>query len=88
MAETLSLLARPLMSVAQAIWGHVRRVYRERQAGQLPFGDGNDLLEQGLDETMSRLRGGNIDANWCQNLLNYIGHEFVAPVVLTAVAAF
>jgi hypothetical protein len=62
MAETLSLLARPLMSVAQAIWRLVRRVYLERQARQLPFGDGNDLLEQGLDETMSRLRGGNIDA--------------------------
>jgi hypothetical protein len=54
-------------------------VYRERQAGQLPFGGGNDLLEQGLDETMSRLRGGNVDANWWQNLLNRLGHEFVAP---------
>jgi hypothetical protein len=45
MAETLSLLARPLVSVAQAIWRPVRRVYRERQAGQLPFGGANDLLE-------------------------------------------
>jgi hypothetical protein len=53
MAETLSLLARPLVSVAQAIWGPVRRVYRERQAGQLPFGGANDLLEQGLDETIN-----------------------------------
>jgi hypothetical protein len=79
MAETLSLLAKPLMSVAQAISRRVRGVYRERQAGRLPFGDGNNLLEQRLDETMSRLRGGNIDANWWQNLLNHIGHEFVAP---------
>jgi hypothetical protein len=79
MAETLSLLARPLLSVAGAIWRPVRSVYRERQAGQMPFGGGNDLLEQGLDETMSRLRGGNVDDTWWQNLLDRIGHQFVAP---------
>jgi hypothetical protein len=52
MTDTLSALARPLASVAQALWRPVRRVYRERQAGQLPFGGANDLLEQGLDETI------------------------------------
>src|SRR5262245_40574347 len=70
MAETLWVLARPLISVARAILRPVRGVYRERQAGQLPFGGGTNLLDQRLHETMSRLRGGNIDANWWQNLLN------------------
>ena len=64
MAENLSLLARPLISVAQAIWRPVRRVYQERQAGHMPFNGVIDLLEQGLDETMSWLRPYNIDANW------------------------
>jgi hypothetical protein len=45
----------------------------------MPFGGGNDLLAQGLNETMSRLRGGNVDDAWWQNLLTRIGHEFVAP---------
>lgn len=79
MAESLSLLAKPLISVAQAVWRPVRRAYRERQAGQMPFGSGNDLLEQGLDETLDRLRGGTVDATWWQNLLNCIRHQFVAP---------
>lgn len=79
MAETLSLLARPLISVAQAIWRPVRRVYRERQAGQMPFSGVNDLLEQGLDETMSRLCGGNVDDTWWRNVLTHIGHNYVAP---------
>jgi len=79
MAETLSLLARPLLSVAGAIWPPVRSVYRERQAAQMPFGGGNDLLAQALDETMSRLRGGNVDDAWWRKLLDRIGHQLVAP---------
>jgi tetratricopeptide (TPR) repeat protein len=79
MTDTLSALARPLASVAQALWRPVRSVYRQRQAEQMPFDGGNDLLEQGLDETLNRLRGGNVDDTWWQNLLTRIGHEFVAP---------
>jgi hypothetical protein len=45
MIETLAAVAEPLISMAQAVWPHVRRVYRERQAGQMPFSGGHDLLD-------------------------------------------
>jgi len=54
-------------------------VYWERQAGQMPFSGVNDLLGQGLDETMSRLCGGNVDDTWWRNVLTRIGHHYVAP---------
>jgi hypothetical protein len=78
----LSAIARPLISVAQAVWPHLRRVSRERQAGQMPFGSGTDLLEHGLDQTLNRLRGGNVDDTWWHTLLNRIGHQAVAPYFL------
>jgi hypothetical protein len=76
---SLSAVAKPLVSVAQAAWPYLRRMHRERQAGQIPFSVGIDLLEQGVDATFDRLRGGNIDDTWWHNLLNHIGHQFVAP---------
>jgi hypothetical protein len=81
MIETLAAVAEPLISVGQVVWPEVRRVYRERQAGQMPFAGGIDLLERGLDETLGRLRGGNVDNlnTWWQNLLDRIGHQFIAP---------
>jgi hypothetical protein len=45
----------------------------------MPFSISNDLLEQGVDATFDRLRGGNIDDTWWCNLLNRIGHQFVTP---------
>jgi hypothetical protein len=45
----------------------------------MPFSGRNDLLEQGVDATFDRLRGGNIDNTWWHNLLSSIGHQFVAP---------
>jgi hypothetical protein len=79
MTIPLSAVAKPLVSVAQAIRPHLQRVYRERQAGQMPFGGSNDLMEQGIDATFGRLRGGNVDDTWWHNLLNSIGHQLVAP---------
>lgn len=79
MIEVLSALAKPLMSVANVVWSHVRRMYRERQAGQMPIADSTDLLDRGLEETLTRLRGGKVDDTWWQNLLNRIGHRSVAP---------
>jgi hypothetical protein len=79
MIDTLSAAAEILRPLAQAVSRHVRRVYQERQAGQMPFHGGNDLLERGLDETLDRLRGGNVDDAWWRNLLARIGHQFVVP---------
>ena len=79
MINPLSTVARPLASVARAIWPHLRCVYQERQAGQMPFSVDTDVLEHGVDATLDRLCGGNIDDTWWHNLLNHIGHQFVAP---------
>ena len=79
MMNPLSTIARPLASVARALWPHLRRVYQERQAGQMPFSVDTDVLEHGVDATLDRLCGGNIDETWWHNLLNRIGHPFVAP---------
>ena len=61
---SLSAVAKLLIPVAQTAWPYLRRMYRERQAGQMPFSVGTDLLEQGVDATFDRLRGGNIDDTW------------------------
>jgi hypothetical protein len=65
MTDSPSTVAKPLISVAQVIWQaispHLQRVYKERQAGQKPPRDSSDLLGQSVDETLARLRGGNID---------------------------
>jgi len=45
----------------------------------MPFSVDTDVLEQGVDATLARLCGGNIDDTWWQNLLNHIGHQVVAP---------
>jgi len=58
---SLSAVAKPLVSVAQAAVPYLRRMYRERQAGRMPFSAGTDLLEQSIDATFDRLRGGSID---------------------------
>jgi tetratricopeptide (TPR) repeat protein len=79
MTVSLSAVASPLISVARAIWPHLGHVYQERRAGQMPFSGGHDPLARGIDDTLDRLRRGNVDNTWWQNLLDRIEHPFVAP---------
>lgn len=79
MTIPLSSVARPLVSIAQAIWPYLRRLHQERRTGQMPFSVDTDVLEQGVDATLDRLCRGNIDDTWWHNFLNHIGHQFVAP---------
>lgn len=82
----LSVLAKPVMSVATAIWPRIRRRYKERQAGELPTGAG-DYLEKGLDESLRRLIGGQIEEDgWWSGLLTRIEHAFITPDFLTSPA--
>ena len=74
----LSTVARPLVSMAQAVWPYIRRMHRERHRSDA-ICVGNDLLEQGIDATFDRLCGGSIDDTWWHNLLSHIGHQLVAP---------
>jgi hypothetical protein len=45
----------------------------------MPFSGGNDLLERGINDTLDRLRRGNVDDTWWLNLLDCVEHPFVAP---------
>lgn len=77
--SSLSVLAKPLVSVAQTLLPSLRRIYQERQAGRMPFKNVTDLMERGLDATLARIRGGNVDTAWWQNLLDHFSHPFVTP---------
>jgi hypothetical protein len=80
MIETLSEVAKPLLSVAKAVWSPVRRLYKEKQAGISPFPAKTiDYLNIGIDETFQRIIGDSIDETWWKNLLNRINHPFITP---------
>ena len=36
-------------------------------------------MDSNLDQTLDRLRGGNIDDSWWQSILNWLGREYIAP---------
>ena len=64
-------------AIAPRVSAHVRRLRAERHAGATP--GPTDLMEVNLDETLNRLRKGNIDESWWKNILNGIEHSYVAP---------
>lgn len=74
-----SIIAKPLVAVAQTLHSSLRRVFQERQAGRMPFRDDMDLMERGLDETLTRIRGGNVDDTWWQNLSHHFGQLLITP---------
>jgi tetratricopeptide (TPR) repeat protein len=79
MPESISAIAKVLLPVVKALWPKLRRVYRERQAGRMPVGRADDLLEKGMEGTLKRLIGGKIDDAWWRNILDNIGHQYIAP---------
>jgi hypothetical protein len=78
----LSTLARSLGSFVQAVWPYARRLHQERQAGQTPLVNENDLLDSNFDETIARLCAGDLDDGWWRTLLNIVGHQYIAPEFL------
>lgn len=82
MPESISMIAKVLLPVAKALSPKLRRVYRERQAGRMPVGGTDDLLEKGMEETLKRLVGGKIDDAWWRKTLDKIGHKYIAPDLL------
>jgi hypothetical protein len=77
-----STQASPLVSVARAVWPYARRLYQERQAGQMPLGGGIDLLDRSFDQTIARLCAGDVDDGWWRNILNVVEHRYVTPEFL------
>lgn len=82
MIEILSELAKPLLSISSKVWPSIRRIHKERQAGQNPYIFNNDILDKGFEETYNRISTGNFDDKWWENLLNKIGHKIITPEFL------
>lgn len=69
-------LLRPFVT---SIFGHARRLSAERQAGQAPLAPSSSIMDKLLNETLNRIRGGNIDSPWWRNLLDRFSQEYVTP---------
>ncbi len=75
--SALSLALRPLVS---AVSTALPRLRAERAAAEVRARP--DLMDSNLDQTLDRLRGGNIDDSWWQSILNWAGQEYIAPEFL------
>lgn len=75
----LSTSATILWQIAGALLKGARRLYAEREAGRLPFDPQANLLEGVLNETLNRLRGGNVEEAWWRKFLGRFGQKYVAP---------
>jgi hypothetical protein len=82
MPEKISSFAKVLIPVAKALSTKVRRVYKEHQAGKMPFEATDDLLENGMEETIHRLVNGKTDDVWWKKTLDTIGHKIISPEFL------
>ena len=72
--STLSAALRP---VFRAVTQHVSRLHAERSAVRPTYNA--SLLEHTINDTLNRLRGGNVTDTWWRNLLTAVGHKYVAP---------
>ena len=75
----LSALATPLRPVAQATFRRASRLRNERHAGRTPSGITTTLMESSLDETLDRMRGGNIEDSWWRGLLGRLRQSYITP---------
>ena len=76
-----STLLLAVKAIAPRFLAHARRLNAERRAGANP--ETTDLMEVNLDETLNRLRKGDVDESWWKNILNRIEHPYVAPDFLS-----
>ena len=74
-----SILSGTVKPFIQRVSHHIRRLRSERQASQAPINQLVDLMEEPLDETLDRLRGGNIDNPWWENILDRIEQPYITP---------
>ena len=84
--KSLSALAGPFKPFVDTAFSHAGRLDAERQAGQVPFQNQPNLMDDILNKTLDRLRGGTIDDPWWSNLLNRLGQRYIAPEFLNQLA--
>ena len=80
---SLSVLSATLQPLVASVFRFVPRLHAERQAGQIPFTQSSSIMDGLLNETLDRIRGGNIDSGWWRSLLDRFGQRYVAPDFLT-----
>ena len=78
----LSALAALLKPFVKVVVPRARQLHAERQAAQVPFQHPPDFMDHSLNNTLNRLRGGNIDDNWWSKLLRQVGQQYIAPEFL------
>lgn len=76
---SLSALASVLRPFAASVFGHARRLSAERQASQVPLTASSSLMDELLNKTLDRIRGGSIDPSWWQSLLDRFAQQYIAP---------
>ena len=81
---TLAGLASRLLPLAKAALKAGSRLNTERNAVRTPVS--STLLDDNLDQTLDRLRGGSIDDSWWQSVLHHMGQQYIAPEFLKAPA--
>ena len=74
---SFSILAAALRPVFGAAAQHASRLHTERSAVGSTYNAG--LLEHTINDTLNRLRGGNVTDTWWRNLLAVVEHKYVAP---------
>ena len=82
----LSALAALLKPFVKVVVPRARQLHAERQAAQVPFQRPPDFMDHSLNNTLNRLRGGNIDDNWWSKLLSQVGQQYIAPDFLNTPA--
>ena len=76
---SLSTLASFLRPFVAEVFNQARRLSAERRAGQVPLMEPSSIMDETLNETLDRIRGGSIDPDWWKSLLNRIGQQYVTP---------
>ena len=77
---SLSAAASLLLPFVTSVFGRAaRRLFAERRAGQAPFTQRPSIMDEPLNETLNRIRGGNIDSPWWRNLLDRFSQQYVSP---------
>ena len=75
-----SVLSSSLISFVKDSLSIASRLRDERKAGKNPVV--LDLLESNLDETLDRIKGGNIDDSWWRITLDKVNHKYITPKFL------
>ena len=74
--STSAVVFRPFV---KNVFRNGSRLLAERRAGQVPLTQPPSFMDELLNDTLSRIRGGDVDDHWWQSLLDRFGQQYVAP---------